>query len=735
MSKLNFMFKVVLMLCLVNMLVVAQQKEKEQVSTGLATEKNHVEKTKTISLTGSSYDVKSSYLEEGFEQTTFPPQGWTLTDVLGAKKWVRSTTGPNSGVACANSDYESTGGEDWLITPSIPVVANMDFSFYAKKSYASNYPPDSLYVLVSTTDNAVASFTSQLVGLNVNSLTTAYQQLSYSLSAFVGQTIYIAFKHVNTDGNGCSIDDVVIGVPPANDAGMVSLDFNGLVSPGALTPKVTVKNYGTAANSFDITLNIGNIYSSTKQVSNLAGGTSTEVTFNQVTLEAGEYAVECYTSLTNDEVTSNDSIISTLFVADARTLYGYASGTVRFESTNPGLFTRTNSISGTDFLSGSANTGNGVIYSVYYSSSQVVLWDTTTGTLTNVGVLTPPTGANWLGLTYDPVTEKIYGCAADNSGTILAEINMQTLTYTTLATLPGFAVIAIASNGDGNIYGVDLISDVLGKYVIATNTFELVGSIGFNANYSQSMEFDYASGKLFYAAYNGGNSLGELRIVDINTGIATLVAVFEDGAEVDGLFASSSPVVPVELTSFEASKVDNSICLSWATATETNNDRFVVERKSETSNWSAVATAIGNGTSTERHEYSYMDNAISENETYYYRLKQVDYDGTFAYSKVVKVESTSLPTDFTLNQNYPNPFNPSTVISYSMPVDGAVKLVVTNVLGQEVKELVNGQQTAGSYKINFNAQGLTSGIYFYNLNVKSATGEVFNQVKKMMFVK
>ncbi len=86
--------------------------------------------------------------------------------------------------------------------------------------------------------------------------------------------------------------------------------------------------------------------------------------------------------------------------------------------------------------------------------------------------------------------------------------------------------------------------------------------------------------------------------------------------------------------------------------------------------------------------------------------------------------------DFNLAQNYPNPFNPSTIISYSVPVEGLVTIKVFNVLGQEVATLVNSVKNTGSYKVNFDASRLTSGVYIYQINAGS-----FTNSKKMMLIK
>ena len=88
------------------------------------------------------------------------------------------------------------------------------------------------------------------------------------------------------------------------------------------------------------------------------------------------------------------------------------------------------------------------------------------------------------------------------------------------------------------------------------------------------------------------------------------------------------------------------------------------------------------------------------------------------------------PTEFRLYQNYPNPFNPVTTIEYSLPVESFVQLKVYNAIGNEVATLVNEEQAAGDYKVDFNAVELPSGIYFYKLQNTN-----FIQTKKMIFLK
>ncbi len=125
-----------------------------------------------------------------------------------------------------------------------------------------------------------------------------------------------------------------------------------------------------------------------------------------------------------------------------------------------------------------------------------------------------------------------------------------------------------------------------------------------------------------------------------------------------------------------------------------------------------------------------MDNpALNNNIGLRYRLKQMDYDGTFSYSNAINIE-ISTPREFALMQNYPNPFNPSTIISFQIPKSGLVSLKIYDVLGIEIATLLNEEKNPGKYEIDFNASYLSSGIYFYTLRAGN-----FISIKKMILIK
>jgi hypothetical protein len=166
----------------------------------------------------------------------------------------------------------------------------------------------------------------------------------------------------------------------------------------------------------------------------------------------------------------------------------------------------------------------------------------------------------------------------------------------------------------------------------------------------------------------------------------------------------------------------------WHTATEINNYGFEVERNSD-SLWRKIGFLEGNGTTNSPKEYSFQDKTFRDGK-YTYRLKQIDRDGKFKYSQSVEVEISIVPKVFALEQNYPNPFNPTTIIRYDIPKDTRVKIVVFDMLGRQVKTLVDEETSSGRYKVQFNASDLSSGVYFYRLLTSD-----FIQTKKLLLMR
>ena len=211
-----------------------------------------------------------------------------------------------------------------------------------------------------------------------------------------------------------------------------------------------------------------------------------------------------------------------------------------------------------------------------------------------------------------------------------------------------------------------------------------------------------------------------------------------------GLGGDDANPLPVELTSFTASVLESKVILNWQTATEVNNYGFEVERTSPRPSpqgeggeagrgWEKIGFVQGHGNSNSVKEYSFTDKPNGGTK-FKYRLKQIDNDGKYEYSKEIEID-LGMPNEFSLSQNYPNPFNPSTTIRYSIPGNvvetlHATSLRVFDILGNVVATLVNENKSAGNYEVKYDASNLSSGIYFYKLQSGS-----FVQTKKFILIK
>jgi hypothetical protein len=193
--------------------------------------------------------------------------------------------------------------------------------------------------------------------------------------------------------------------------------------------------------------------------------------------------------------------------------------------------------------------------------------------------------------------------------------------------------------------------------------------------------------------------------------------------------------LPVELTSFTAVAGNGLVSLRWNTASETDNSHFTIYRRTSTdSHFSSLVNIPGNGTTSQPHDYTYVDHSVTNGVTYEYQLADVDINGAETVHDII-VSATpesgaTIPTEYGLYQNYPNPFNPSTHIRFDIKEAGHVTLKVYDLLGREVATLVNGDVPAGSHSITWNASKLASGIYLYQLKAGD-----FTATKKLVLMK
>ncbi|MBK7869087.1 MAG: choice-of-anchor J domain-containing protein [Ignavibacteriales bacterium] len=265
---------------------------------------------------------------EGFEGTTFPPTGWAVHALDGGLyTWERYTSSPPFGVASAAVRWESTtlANEDWLVTPSFLVDAADKLNFYAVGS--ATYLIQSSFVFQQPVEflqpdiPRIAAF---------RPLAAPAQRFEVSLAAFAGQTIYVAFQYKETDELRLYLDSVYVETGVPNDVGMVSHNVGGEMNAGPFTPMANVKNFGSATQTFNVTMTINpGGYTSTKTVTGLAADQTQEVTFDSWTAGTGSFVGKAYTQLAGDQNPANDTLSRTALIV----AYIYDNGPLL---TNPG---------------------------------------------------------------------------------------------------------------------------------------------------------------------------------------------------------------------------------------------------------------------------------------------------------------------------------------------------------------------------------------------------------------
>ena len=186
---------------------------------------------------------------------------------------------------------------------------------------------------------------------------------------------------------------------------------------------------------------------------------------------------------------------------------------------------------------------------------------------------------------------------------------------------------------------------------------------------------------------------------------------------------------PAELASFDGAMQTDRVVLNWSTVSQTNNAGWRVMRSVDGETFEAVGNFVqGAGTADALMNYTFEDQNLPGVEKVFYRLEQVDLDGSISQSNVIEVllgARMPLPTEFAVNV-YPNPFNPSTTISYDLPESAPVSVVIYDVLGQQVRHLISQFNSAGRYSVQWDARdnqgrGVASGVYIAKVDAGTTT--------------
>ncbi|NQT24521.1 T9SS type A sorting domain-containing protein [candidate division KSB1 bacterium] len=225
----------------------------------------------------------------------------------------------------------------------------------------------------------------------------------------------------------------------------------------------------------------------------------------------------------------------------------------------------------------------------------------------------------------------------------------------------------------------------------------------------------------------------------LDTGANTLIKTGQTGTEYI-LGSTSDNSLPVELAMFSAEAVQDGILLKWTTESEVNNVGFILERKSAETGWQTIASyqthnaLIGQGNTSSRTEYGFVDEDVQPSVTCFYRLSDVDIQGNVTIDDVITITLDELPGLTELLPAFPNPFNPQTKIQYTLSENVDVTLSVVDMQGRTVQTIIKGQQQiAGSYSVHWNGKDhsgrlASSGTYLLVLRA----GQIQKTQKVMM---
>jgi hypothetical protein len=221
---------------------------------------------------------------------------------------------------------------------------------------------------------------------------------------------------------------------------------------------------------------------------------------------------------------------------------------------------------------------------------------------------------------------------------------------------------------------------------------------------------DYRQGFLSIMGASGSNSTAAIDA----TGTPIIFNQSNTVVIANKYFLGSLAAVPVEFASFQVNRSGkNNVFVNWTTASEINNEYFDIQRSIDGVNFENIQRVNGAGNSNNTKSYNYDDMGLKP-AVYYYRIKQVDYDGMFAYSQIRTVNLTE-ENILNVNQIYPNPFGAELNITINTTKSGTVTVTLFDINGREVSTTAYGA-IEGIQTLNLNTNQLENGLYIVEIS-------------------
>jgi hypothetical protein len=663
----------------------------------------------------------SGYYFEGFEGT-FPPAGWQIVDVLDSTSgWTTSTIADFpaafEGLQSSHCKYSATGsGDDWFIAPKFTVASGDSLSFQFKFEY-HGYPPDSTFILISTTDSAITSFTNiiDFIADTVtvpNTVLPIWTYYTYSLNGFAGQDIYVAFRNKNTLGDGIFIDNLELGTRPDAEAAVKTIDMDNYYPSGTSNPKASVKNNGAITQTFNVTMTIIDDYSSTKTIT-LAPQETAQISFDPWNATVGNYTVIVQTLLADDANSANDTLSKFITVLEPFLNYGWSThdplpqpiiggaavsvcsndnsryfiiGGIDANFLTEGFeydlaFNTWSSISplllqsgyagavnanGKIFLFSGGNTSNGDPN----GATQIYNYNTDTWSL---GTPMPTPAGNFATSIYkDSLVYIIGGNIGNAVGCNLVQIyNTYTDSWSAGTNKPGLAVYAIRAGIVGNKIVVAGGYDPIGAVAIGTTYIGEINPLN-PTQITWSQGADHPAGKI--SRQGAGVSL------DKNSSIV----VFTGGTNTNTFSTTTAGTFGYDVNSN-----------SWKLGPNKPTALNLFYMTPVLQNDSIYLAALGGGDGV---------NGSDKNEWLnlgFYQIPTV-------------IQENNLFAEINL---FPNPASDETTLMLHLKKAAHARITVKNIMGVEVSIICDKTMQAGNNAVSISTKNLSNGMYFCMINV------------------
>ncbi len=628
----------------------------------------------------------STPYSESFTGTTFPPAGWKAVNVSGTVVWVRSTSQYHTTPASAFINYDcGTYGTDWLITPQWTIASGDSLSFWMRTN-DNGYTPDSLCVRVSTTDTALASFTTRIFylaeGVNYPPAAT-WARYSVSLNAFAGQNIYIGFKHADGCGDGIFLDDIAVNRPAGISSEFyVTGDPMNIYKTSNLGANWTVIPYNDPLQDWTSTY-----YTSDINGTNLLVGGATGLIMKSSNSGANWLCQTTWKSPgTKYDVWAqynNGKVIVVGFPGSAGSTFdqvllstnGGITWTSPVVNSNAGYYCLQMLNANTGFMCGASGNLRKTTNGGYNWDSLGGAFGTNTlkriefkGTTGYLFQITSATAGSW---------------KSTDSGNNWTPVS----TYGT-----------VDSRGYSSSF-IDENTGYVGNYVP-----KLVKTTNGGVNWTQLDNTPMGSGYIYGVEF-----------FNANTGYACGSSGARLCRTTDG--GTTFDTIPLPVTSSLYSMRWTNASIGWvfgnngfAGRTTNGGVTWLINNTSGSIGYGSYMTATDSG-------------FVVGSSGYVHKLSMPPVSG---------IEWTQIiPEKYYLEQNYPNPFNPTTTIRFALPKAGFVSLKIYDIAGKEISNAINMQINAGVIKYTFDGKSFASGVYFYRLAVD---GKLID-TKKMVLIK